>query len=203
MPVSSSIFIIPDSSKKDDGTSPVVSFDAVKTFSAKRSKSLSQSPISDGSFVSEILTENPGLVTMEAYAAANPIVLNQYNLIDTADADIRTQAAYYALDAIYKANSTVQLVHKYDALDSYFLKSFEPIIMPMDVIGFKLTFEEVRFATEERVTLTLNMSDDLAKGAATEQVSGETSKTTATEDEGFMTVRVLDETGKKLLGIEE
>lgn len=192
--ISSSIFIIPDSSYKDDGTSPVVSFDAVKSFSSKKSKNISQSPISDGTFVSEVLTENPGNVTIEAYVATNPIVLNQYNLIDTSDSDVRTQAAYYALDTIYKANGTVQLVHKYDTLESYFLKSFEPIIMPMDVIGFKLEFEEVQYATEERVTLTINMSDSLAKSAASTSTSGETGKTEATDEEKLMILQVLSET---------
>ena len=169
----SSIFIIPEASARDDGTSPSISFDAVTSFTPSKGRTLTKSPISTGSFVSEILSEKGGRVSLEAYVANNPVIIDQNNLIDTEDADTRSQAAYLALDNLYNAKDTVTIQYKFDKnLNSYILTKFEPMLMPSDIIGFRLEFQEVRFADEKRVQLVQNMSPTLTQAAAKNVVSG-------------------------------
>ena len=180
----SSIFIIPEvTGVETTGDTPSVSFDAVTSFSPVKSRNISKSPITEGSFVSEILADNGGSVTMEAYVSNNPVLINSNNLISSNNPDGRAQAAYLALDKIYKSENTVTLVHRFDTLTSYMLTSFAPILMPSDTIGFNLQFEEVRFASEQRVQLVLNMSDDKTKDSAPSSNGGLTSKQKATENE--------------------
>lgn len=174
----SSILIIPDATKKESASgSPRVSFDAVSSFSPSRSRTISKSPISTGGFISEYQSDKGGKVSLEAYVSNNPIIVDQENLVDQMNnSDDRARGAYLALDKLYKSQDTVTIVHRFDSLNSYYLTSFEPILMPSDAIGFRLEFEEVRFATEKRVTLAIYMSDELAKGAGVEQNRGLNSK---------------------------
>jgi len=174
----SSIFIIPDAQTVDEGTSPSISFDAVKSFSPSQSRSITNSPISTeeggrtGGFVSEILSEKGGRVSIEAYVANNPVIIDSNNIISTQDSETRSQAAYLALKNLYDSKDTVTLQYRFDKnLNSYLLTKFEPMLMPSDTIGFRLEFQEVRFADEKRVQLVQNMSPPLTKAAAKNTVS--------------------------------
>ena len=192
----SSIFIIPEVTGVETlSDSPSVSFDAVTNFSPTKSRNISKSPITEGSFISEILSDNGGKVEMEAYVANNPIVINPNNLIATNNPEGRAQAAYLALDKIYNSKNTVTIVHRFDSLNSYMLKSFTPIIMPSDSIGFRLQFEEVRFASEQRVQLILNMSDDKTKEASKFKNGGlqPKSEASSSEESKYKTINVLQE----------
>ena len=191
----SSIFIIPEvTGVETTEDSPSVSFDAVTSFDPTKSRNISKSPITRGSFVSEILSDNGGVVTMEAYVSNSPIFINSNNLISSNTPEGRAQAAYLALDKIYKSKNTVTLVHRFDTLTSYMLTSFAPILMPSEAIGFRLQFEEVRFASEQRVKLVLNMSADKTKDSAKASNNGITSKTVASETEGSLFIKLLGET---------
>ena len=184
----SSIHIIPNASEKETlSGSPNVSFDAVTSFSPTRKRTITNSPISNGSFISEYLSDKGGKVVLEAYVSNNPIILYQENLVDKGtDPDGRAKAAYLALDTLYKSKDTVTIVHRYDTLESYFLTSFEPILMPSDTIGFRLEFDEVRFATEQRVILALYMSDEKTKEAVHSQNGGQGNKELASDtDQGL------------------
>jgi len=195
----SSIFIIPEASARDDGTSPSISFDAVTSFTPSKGRTLTKSPISTGSFVSEILSEKGGRVSLEAYVANNPVIIDQNNLIDTEDADTRSQAAYLALDNLYNSKDTVTIQYKFDKnLNSYLLSNFEPILLPSDTIGFRLDFEEVRFADEKRIQLILNMSDEKAKEAGKKQDGGLAGKQVATDNEGSLFLNTLSDIGVSL-----
>ena len=200
----SSIFIIPEvTGVETTADTPSVSFDAVTIFSPVKSRNVSKSPITKGSFISEILADNGGSVTMEAYVSNNPILINSNNLISSNSPDGRAQAAYLALDTIYKSQKTVTLVHRFDdTLTSYMLTSFAPILMPSDTIGFNLQFEEVRFASEQRVQLVLNMSDDKTKDSAPSSNGGLTSKKVASEAETskWELINTLSDIGNTLGG---
>lgn len=194
----SSIFIIPDAQTVDEGSVPSISFDAVKSFSPSQSRSITNSPISTeeggrtGGFVSEILSEKGGRVSIEAYVANNPVIIDSNNIISTKDSETRSQAAYLALKNLYDSKDTVTLQYRFDKnLNSYLLTKFEPMLMPSDTIGFRLEFQEVRFADEKRVQLVQNMSPPLTKAAAKNTVSGIVGKVVASiADSG-----VLQKTG--------
>ena len=180
----SSIFIIPDVTRGETlSGSPSVSFDAVTNFSPTRGRNITKSPVSGGSFISEYLSDNGGKVVMEAYVSNNPVIINQNNLINSNDPDGRAQAAYLALDTLYKSKDTVTIKYRFDSLNSYFLTNFEPILMPSDTIGFRLEFDEVRFASEQRVALIVNMSDEKAREAGKEQNTAFNAKEVASSNE--------------------
>lgn len=180
----SEIFIVPDATQKETLTdSPSISFDAVTNFSPTKTRTITNSPISEGSFISEYLSDKGGKIIMEAYVSNNPIIINENNLINSNDPDGRAKAGYLALDKLYNSKDTVTIVYRYDSLNSYFLTSFEPIVMPSDTIGFRLEFDEVRFASEQRVALIVNMSDEKAKEAGKEQNTAINTKDEATTAE--------------------
>ena len=196
----SSIFIIPDASKVDTGKSQAISFDAVTSFTPSKSRTITKSPISTdnngiaGGFVSEILSEKGGRISIEAYVANNPIILDQDNLISTKDAETRSQAAYLALTKLYDSRDTVTIQYRFDKnLNSYLLTHFEPMLMPSDTIGFRLEFEEVRFADEKRVQLVLNMSPPLTE-AANGKTNAGGSKTPASPKESTLVEKWYDDT---------
>lgn len=172
----SSIHIIPDVTGNETNDSPSITFDVVTSFTPQRSRTVTKSPVSKGSFISELLSNQGGRVILEAYVSNNPVIITPQNLIDSTKADVRTKAAYLALDKLYKSNNTVTIVYDYDTLNSYFLTNFEPIIMPSDSIGFRLEFDEVRFVSEKRVQLIVNMSDIKAKDSAVPANKGTTTK---------------------------
>jgi hypothetical protein len=179
----SSIHIIEDVTGSETIASPSITFDVVTAFSPTKSRAVTNSPVSTGTIVSEILADKGGRVAMEAYVSNNPIVINPLNIIDTENSDVRTQAAYVVLDKLYKSKNTVTLVYKFDSLTSYMLTSFEPIMMPSDTIGFRLQFEEVRFAVESQLQLVENMSIPLARSASTATNGGIVDKKDATPKE--------------------
>jgi hypothetical protein len=195
------IYIIPDVTGKETYESPSISFDVVTAFAPTRSRTVTELPISTGEFISEFLSNKSGKLSIEAYVSNNPIFINKNNLISSTNTEGRDTAAYIALDALYKSENTVTIRYKYDTLNSYFLTDFEPILMPSDAIGFRLEFSEVRFATEKRVQLSLNMSDTKTKEAAKKQNAGQSSPNEATEEVGSMSAEVFKDVLSQLEGI--
>lgn len=195
------IYIIPDVTGKETYESPSISFDVVTAFAPTRSRTVTELPISTGEFISEFLSNKSGKLSIEAYVSNNPIFINKSNLISSTNTEGRDTAAYIALDALYKSENTVTIRYKYDTLNSYFLTDFEPILMPSDAIGFRLEFSEVRFATEKRVQLSLNMSDTKTKEAAKKQNAGQSSPNEATEEIGSMSAEVFKDVLSQLEGI--
>lgn len=193
------IFIIPDVTGAETFSSPSISFDIVTAFTPTRSRVITELPISTGSFISEFLRNKSGKLTLEGYVSNNPVFINTQNLISSNNSEGRAVAAFIALDSLYNSENTVTIRYKYETLNSYFLTSFEPIIMPSDSIGFRLEFSEVRFATEKRVKLAINMSPDKAKDAGKKQSAGTGSAENA-EEETSLLIKNFKEFGKNMGG---
>lgn len=193
---------MPDATKVDDGSSPTLSFDAVKRFVPKRSRIISSSPISTGSFVSEILSEKGGTISLEGYVSDNPVIIYEDNVIDSTSGDTRAHAAYTALKKLYESADTVTIQYKLDpSLDNYILTSYEPILMPSNSIGFRLEFQEVRFAEEQTVNLAINMSTEKQKEASTGETSSNVSKEQVTDADSrdvTMTERLIEDVADTL-----
>lgn len=177
----SSVYIIPSSG---GGT---IHFDVVKEIGLSRTKTITKNKISDGSFITDHISETEDIITMECSVTDSPLVLYDGNIITAPDNDTRSQAAYLVMKDLFEKSTMCNIVHRFDTRNSFVLTSYEPIILPSKSIGFRLKFEAVKYASEQRIGVVshANMSTAKASDSASPKNS-KGDKTDVTENKSLV-----------------
>lgn len=162
---------------------PSLSFDCVTEFKPSFKADITQFAVSDKSTISNNRAKKNTTFSVVGRVSIAPLIEYENSLISSYSNSGRPQAAYDIIKGWHDNSTTLTLVWQYDVYTDVQIKDFEPVVNNTYTLEFNITFEQVRRASYQRVSLVQDMSTSKAKDAATE-TQGSDSKTELNTEEG-------------------
>jgi len=158
---------------------------------------VTESPVEDGSPVSDHVIEQPDKLSIRGFISETPITASPsiLGIIGTSDASSRTQKIFDLLRDLIKSRLTMTVYTKHRTYPDMVLTSVRTPRTPADgeSIEFTAEFTSVRFVSASEVDVPKGIS---AKGATADK--GTARKSAATKDGGKAAVAKQDSAMAKL-----